>query len=296
MATVTLPTQGQTPWDGTLNAAITTINDQVDDHEERIDVLEAGGGGGGSTAWDDITGKPSTFPPTIGSTGTTAVAGNDARLTDQRTPSDNSVTSAKIVNGTIVDADINASAAIAQSKVSGLTTALSGKESTLTAGTNITIDRTNPAAPVISASGGGGGGSTAWADITGKPSTFPPVIGSGAGDAVAGNDSRLTDQRTPSDNSVTSAKIVDGTIVNADINASAAIAQSKVANLSTDLAAKAPLASPAFTGTPTAPTATAGTNTTQLATTAFVQGLLGSRVINEGDTPPSNGIWIVRPA
>lgn len=33
---------------------------------------------------------------------------------------------------------------------------------------------------------------------------------------------------------------------------------------------KAPLASPAFTGTPTAPTATAGTNTTQVATTEFV--------------------------
>ena len=32
----------------------------------------------------------------------------------------------------------------------------------------------------------------------------------------------------------------------------------------------APIASPAFTGTPTAPTATAGTNTTQIATTAFV--------------------------
>src|SRR5258706_2408680 len=35
------------------------------------------------------------------------------------------------------------------------------------------------------------------------------------------------------------------------------------------LAAKAPLASPALTGVPTAPTAAAGTNTTQLATTAF---------------------------
>ena len=35
---------------------------------------------------------------------------------------------------------------------------------------------------------------------------------------------------------------------------------------------RAPLASPAFTGTPTAPTAAAGTNTTQIATTAFVQG------------------------
>jgi len=48
---------------------------------------------------------------------------------------------------------------------------------------------------------------------------------------------------------VTSANIVDGTIVDADINASAAIAQSKVASLTTDLAAKAPLASPTFTGT-----------------------------------------------
>jgi hypothetical protein len=35
---------------------------------------------------------------------------------------------------------------------------------------------------------------------------------------------------------------------------------------------RAPLASPALTGTPTAPTAAAGTNTTQLATTAFVTG------------------------
>lgn len=34
---------------------------------------------------------------------------------------------------------------------------------------------------------------------------------------------------------------------------------------------KAPLASPTFTGTPKAPTATAGTNTTQIATTAFVK-------------------------
>lgn len=43
----------------------------------------------------------------------------------------------------------------------------------------------------------GPAGSNAWADITGKPSTFPPTIGSGATDAVAGNDSRLTNARTP---------------------------------------------------------------------------------------------------
>ena len=41
-------------------------------------------------------------------------------------------------------------------------------------------------------------------------------------------------------------------------------------DLQTALDAKSPLASPTFTGVPAAPTATAGTNTTQLATTEFV--------------------------
>lgn len=52
------------------------------------------------------------------------------------------------------------------------------------------------------------------------------------------------------------------------------ITESQVSGLTADLAAKAPLASPTFTGTPAAPTATGGTNTTQLATTAFVQAAL----------------------
>jgi microcystin-dependent protein len=43
-------------------------------------------------------------------------------------------------------------------------------------------------------------------------------------------------------------------------------------------AAKAPLESPALTGTPTAPTAAAGTNTTQLANTAFVKTAVASAV------------------
>jgi hypothetical protein len=41
---------------------------------------------------------------------------------------------------------------------------------------------------------------------------------------------------------------------------------------------KAPLASPALTGTPTAPTASAGTSTTQIATTAFVQSTVSSAI------------------
>jgi hypothetical protein len=45
--------------------------------------------------------------------------------------------------------------------------------------------------------------------------------------------------------------------------------QSDVNNLPADLALKAPLASPALTGTPTAPTPTAGDNSTKVATTAL---------------------------
>ena len=42
-------------------------------------------------------------------------------------------------------------------------------------------------------------------------------------------------------------------------------------SVQSQLNAKAPIASPAFTGVPTAPTATSGTSTTQIATTAYVQ-------------------------
>ena len=56
-------------------------------------------------------------------------------------------------------------------------------------------------------------------------------------------------------------KIVKGTEIDNEFNAIAGA-----------ISSKADIASPALTGTPTAPTATAGSNTTQLATTAFVRG------------------------
>ena len=54
-------------------------------------------------------------------------------------------------------------------------------------------------------------------------------------------------------------KIVKGTEIDTEFN-----------NIATAVATKADIVSPTFTGTPAAPTATAGTNTTQIATTAFV--------------------------
>jgi hypothetical protein len=54
--------------------------------------------------------------------------------------------------------------------------------------------------------------------------------------------------------------------------------------LSINLTAYAPLASPALTGNPTAPTPTAGDNDTSIATTAFVTTAAAAKVAKAGDT------------
>ena len=87
-------------------------------------------------------------------------------------------------------------------------------------------------------------------------------------------------------------KIVKGTEIDTEFN-----------NIATAIDTKADIASPTLTGTPAAPTATAGTNTTQIATTAFVQAALqavypvGSIYINAASsTNPATllgfGTWV----
>ena len=71
------------------------------------------------------------------------------------------------------------------------------------------------------------------------------------------------------------------------------------ANLTTLINARATIASPTFTGTPAAPTAAQSTNTTQVATTAFVQSNLTAALLrsalgittNSGDPADSRGIY-----
>lgn len=62
-----------------------------------------------------------------------------------------------------------------------------------------------------------------------------------------------------------SGKIVKGTEIDTELTA-----------IASAISSKADLNSPALTGTPTSPTASAGTNTTQVATTAFVQTALSA--------------------
>jgi hypothetical protein len=213
-----------------------------------------------------------TFTGNLTGNVTGTVSGNAGTVTNGVYTTDTgTVTGTMIANNTIVDADINASAAIAKTKL-----ALTG-----------TITSTDIANDTI-----------VDADINTAAAITKTKI---AGTAVT-----LADTGT-----VTSTMIADGTIVNADINASAAIDWTKLAVSSTVSATElgyvdgvtsaiqtqidsklasatasstyAPIASPALTGTPTAPTATAGTNTTQVATTAFV----GTAVSNLVASAPS---------
>jgi hypothetical protein len=184
---------------------------------------------------------------------------DDSRLSDTRTPSNDSVTTATIVDGAVTPAKIEDSAVTtAKLDVSAVTTVK-------IADSNVTADK-----------------------LASDSVTTAKIL----------------------DGAVTSAKIADGAIVNADINASAAIdwtklavsstvsateigyvdgvtssiqtqldgkaasshthAQSDITNLTTDLAAKAPLASPTFTGTVTAADVTINGNLTVEGTTTTV--------------------------
>jgi hypothetical protein len=67
-----------------------------------------------------------------------------------------------------------------------------------------------------------------------------------------------------------------------------------LSTVNTDLALKANLASPALTGTPTAPTAAPGTNSTQIATCAFVEaaasGATSTTITQGGSFNCSDGV------
>lgn len=64
-----------------------------------------------------------------------------------------------------------------------------------------------------------------------------------------------------------------------------------VSSIQTQLNAKAALASPTFTGTPKAPTAAAGTNSTQLATTAFVTSAVSGTKSNRHPVTLAAASW-----
>lgn len=160
----------------------------------------------------------------LGSSGLPLVAGASAPSYAQLNTAgiaDSAVTSAKIADGTIVNIDINASAAIVDTKLATISTAnkVSLAAVDIDGATEIGADLVD--ADVFPVDDGAGG--TNRKSLMSRVATY---IFAKVSSAITITSSGVA---TLADNTVTSAKIVDGAIVNADINASAAIAYSKVA-------------------------------------------------------------------
>jgi hypothetical protein len=212
------------------------------------------------------TGVTGTLPVANGGTGVTTSTGSGANVLG--------------TSPTIASPTITGTGAIAGTFTGGITGNVTG---------NVTGNLTGNVTGNVTGSSGSttGNAATATALATGRTiSLTGDVTGTSASFDGTGNAS-------------ITAAIAANTIVNADINASAAIDWTKLgisstvssteigyvdgvtsaiqtqidSKLATATASStyAPLASPALTGVPTAPTAAANTNTTQIATTAYVQ-------------------------
>ena len=122
-------------------------------------------------------------------------------------------------------------------------------------------------------------------DGAGNATSVIPLAGKGAfvdlaaSQSIAGAKTFVTVPKSSEDASAAT-DLVRKSQVDAGLATKAALAHfhglSDVTGLQGALDAKAPLASPGLTGTPTAPTATTDTNSTQIATTAFVLGQAGA--------------------
>jgi len=135
------------------------------------------GGGQGTLIF---TGKRYLDQNDVGTTSGTVAAGDDSRLSDTRTPTDNSVSTAKIQNLAVT------AGKIANGTITDTQVASANKDGT-----------------------------------TSTPSLR--TLGTGAQQAAPGNDSRLSDTRTPTDGSVTDAKITGGGLSPSKITGTAVI-------------------------------------------------------------------------
>jgi len=194
--------------------------------------------------------SPTLVTPTLGVATATSINGTTipTSATLVKTSDTGTVTSTMILDGTILNADINTSAAIDKTKISGtaVTVADTGTvTSTMIADGTIVNADINTSAQIAYS----------------KTNLTNSIVNADVNASAAIDWTKLGISSTVSSTEI---GYVDGV--------TSAIQTQLDSKLATATAATtyAPLASPALTGTPTAPTATAGTSTTQVATTAFV--------------------------
>jgi hypothetical protein len=169
----------------------------------------------GEQAHTTITGLGGAATLNVGTTAGTVAAGDDSRLTDQRVPTDGSVTTAKLADGAVTAAKIAASQTVTFGSVSagtlaagaGGVTATTGRLAVLGIGATTLFEVSSTGvvttgtwqATAVAVDYGGTGATSASAART----NLGVAYGTTAGTVCEGNDSRLSNARTPTSHAST---------------------------------------------------------------------------------------------
>jgi hypothetical protein len=146
-----------------------------------------------------------------------------------KTTDNGTVTSTMIANNTIVDGDINSAAGISDTKLNTISTALKVANSATTA------TSTNAASAIVARDGSGNfTAGTITADLTGTASAATlaaaaTALATGRTIALTGDVTGTTGSFDGTGNATMTSAIAAGVIVDADVNASAAIDKTKIA-------------------------------------------------------------------
>lgn len=192
-----------------------------------------------------------------------------------------------------------ASAAAAASSASGASTSASSASGSATAAatsaSNAALSETNAANSASAASGSAAAAAGSATAASGSATAAAGSATSASTSAVnAATDATnaansASSAATSASNAAAAVQAAAGTatpIVDGTATVGSGVKWAREDHIHPTDTSRAPLASPALTGTPTAPTATLGTNTTQLATTAFV-------IANAGGSTPATALPIV---
>lgn len=203
------------------------------------------------------------------------ILGNDARLTDARTPVAHAASHASGQADAIT---------IAESQVTGLVSDLAGKLGT--SDSRLTDSRTPTSHAASHASAGSDPLTISTSQVTGLGTAsthdIPATGNASASQVVYGSDTRLSDSRTPSAHAASHASGQADAIT---------VAESQVTNLTTDLAAKAPIASPTFTGTATGTFSGNGASLTNLAAGNIATGTVPTARLGSGTASSTTALF-----
>ncbi|AJA43580.1 hypothetical protein PBI_THOR_5 [Mycobacterium phage Thor] len=152
----------------------------------------------GAVSWDDVTGKPSTFTPAAHTHSIANVTGLQDALDEKL---DETAVDARVSLGTAALVD---SAPATLDTLNELAAALGDDQNFATTVASQIGAKADKTTTITAGTGLTGGG-----DLSANR-TLNVTYGTTAGTACVGNDSRLSDTRTPTDGSVTNAKVASG--------------------------------------------------------------------------------------